>query len=64
MLFNPFFHCSDLVPKFLPDGLYSAKIKPPLTVHSAIKRGTKEVKGIWFLFSSYFSVLPDKAREF
>ena len=64
MYLYPFFHCFDFTAEFLLTGLYPTTEKLVLTVHSAIKRKTKEVKGIWFPFSSCFSVFPGKPPEF
>ena len=60
----PVFHCFNFTAQFLLTGLYPTTVKLFLSVHSAIKRETKEVKGIWFSFSSCFSVLPGKPPEF
>lgn len=60
----PFLHCLDFASVLLLTGLYPTTKKLLLSVHSAIKRETKEVKGIWFSFSSCFSVLPGKPPKF
>ena len=61
---DPFSHCLDLAAEFLLAGLYPTTEKLLLSVHSTIKREAKKVKGIWFSFSSCFSVLPGKPPEF
>ena len=61
---DPFFHCLDLAAEFLLAGLYPATEKRLLSVHSAIKREAKKVKGIRFSFSSCFSVPSGKPPKF
>src|SRR5699024_5765996 len=64
MSLYPFFHCHNLAAEFLLAVLYPASEKLLLSVHSAIKREVNKVKGIWFSFSSCFSIPPGKPPEF
>ena len=64
MCLYPFFHRFYFTAEFLFAGLYPTTEKLSLPIHSAIKRETKKVKGIWFSLSSCFSVVPGKPPEF
>ena len=64
MVFYPFFHQFYLATEFLLACLYPTTEKLFSSVHSTVKRETKKVKGIWFSFSSCFSVLPGKPPKF
>ena len=64
MCLYPLFHCFNFTAEFLFARLYPTTEKLSLSVHSAIKRETKEVKGIWFSLSSCSSVVPGKPPEF
>ena len=64
MSFYPFLHCFDFTAEFLLTHLYPASVKPLLSVHSAIKREARKVKGIRLSLSSCFPVLPGKPPEF
>ena len=64
MCLYPLFHCFNFTAEFLFARLYPTTEKLSLSVHSAIKRETKEVKGIWFSLSSCSSVVSGKPPEF
>lgn len=61
---DPLFHRFYLASELLPARFYPTTVKLLPSVHSAIKRETNEVKGVWFPLSPSFPVLPGKPPKF